>query len=295
MRLRQLCTVLLVAVALGPHAASAAEPSGGEKRIALVIGNADYAAGRLANSVLDARSMAETLRELGFEVLAHENAGYREMRRAMAAFGERLARDAVGLFYYAGHGLQVNGKNYLVPTDAEIKSERYVAAEALEAEGVLAQMQEAQTRVNIVILDACRDNPFTTRFRGLTRGLAFMAAPAGTYMAYATAPGSVAEDGEPGGGQRERDEQSGAQGSKSHGSSSDGGTARNGWRDGVTATLADRARAGQPWRAAVRSRSLQPPPRALTSSTAAAMRRPAISTAIRWLASAVAWATTTSR
>ena len=84
MRLRQLCTVLLVAVALGPHAASAAEPSGGEKRIALVIGNADYAAGRLANSVLDARSMAETLRELGFEVLAYENTGYREMRRAVA-------------------------------------------------------------------------------------------------------------------------------------------------------------------------------------------------------------------
>jgi len=197
-RLRQLCTVLLVAVALGPHAASAAEPSGGEKRIALVIGNADYAAGRLANSVLDARSMAETLRELGFEVLAYENTGYREMRRAVAEFGERLTADGVALFYYAGHGMQVNGKNYLVPIDAEIKSERFVAAEALDADGVLNHMQEAKTRVNIVILDACRDNPFTTRFRGLARGLAFMPAPAGTYVAYATGPGSVAEDGEPG-------------------------------------------------------------------------------------------------
>jgi len=170
-RLRQLCTVLLVAVALGPHAASAAEPSGGEKRIALVIGNADYAAGRLANSVLDARSMAETLRELGFEVLAYENTGYREMRRAVAEFGERLTADGVALF---------------------------LAAEALDADGVLNHMQEAKTRVNIVILDACRDNPFTTRFRGLARGLAFMPAPAGTYVAYATGPGSVAEDGEPG-------------------------------------------------------------------------------------------------
>ena len=199
MRLRQVCTVLLVALALGPRAASAAaEPIGGEKRIALVIGNADYAAGRLANSVLDARSMAETLRELGFEVLAHENAGYREMRRAVAEFGERLAADGVALFYYAGHGMQVNGKNYLVPTDAEIKSERFVAAEALDADGVLSQMHEAKTRVNIVILDACRDNPFTTRFRGLARGLAFMPTPAGTYVAYATGPGSVAEDGEPG-------------------------------------------------------------------------------------------------
>jgi uncharacterized caspase-like protein len=189
--LRGVIVFLSVLILLSPAALA-------EKRVALVIGNGDYPAGRLANAVLDARAMAVALRELGFEVLAHENAGYREMRRAMAAFGERLARDAVGLFYYAGHGLQVNGKNYLVPTDAEIKSERYVAAEALDAEGVLAQMQEAQTRVNIVILDACRDNPFTTRFRGLTRGLAFMAAPAGTYVAYATAPGSVAEDGEPG-------------------------------------------------------------------------------------------------
>jgi uncharacterized caspase-like protein len=169
-----------------------------ERRIALVIGNGDYAAGRLANAVLDARSMAETLRGLGFEVLAHENAGYRDMRRALAEFGERLSTDGVGLFYYAGHGLQVNGKNYLVPVDAEIKSERYVSAEAVDAESVLAEMQAAKTRVNIVIMDACRDNPFITRFRGLTRGLAFMPAPAGTYVAYATGPGSVAEDGEPG-------------------------------------------------------------------------------------------------
>lgn len=172
--------------------AAAAAP---ETRIALVIGNGDYATGRLANAVLDARSMAESLRGLGFEVLAHENTSYRDMRRALAEFGERLRADGVGLFCYAGHGLQVNGKNYLVPVDAEIKSERYVAAEALDAEGVLAEMQAARTRVNIVILDACRDNPFLSRFRGLTRGLAFMPAPAGTYVAYATGPGSVAEDG----------------------------------------------------------------------------------------------------
>ena len=172
-----------------------------EKRIALVIGNGEYAAGRLSNAVLDARSMSETLRTLGFEVLAYENTGYREMRRALADFGERLSADGVGLFYYAGHGLQVAGKNYLVPVDAEIKSERYVSAEAVDAESVLAEMQEAKTRVNIVILDACRDNPFVSRSRGLwgvTRGLAFMPAPAGTYVAYATGPGSVAEDGEPG-------------------------------------------------------------------------------------------------
>lgn len=195
MRLRSLGIVLFAGLVLSTVTAATAEP---EPRIALVIGNGDYAGGRLANAVLDARSMADTLRDLGFKVLAHENTGYREMRRALAEFGEELRADGVGLFYYAGHGLQVNGKNYLVPVDADIKSEKYVSAEAVDAESVLAEMQGARTRVNIVIMDACRDNPFVTRFRGLSRGLAFMPAPAGTYVAYATGPGSVAEDGEPG-------------------------------------------------------------------------------------------------
>jgi hypothetical protein len=169
-----------------------------DKRVALVIGNAAYGVGRLNNPVLDARAMATALRELGFEVLAHENVGYRDMRRAVAEFGERVSAGGVALFYYSGHGLQVNGKNYLVPVDADIKNERYVAAEAVDADNVLLQMQEAKTRVNVVVLDACRDNPFAGRFRGLGRGLAFMDVPGGTYVAYATAPGSVAEDGEPG-------------------------------------------------------------------------------------------------
>ena len=195
MRLRPLGIVLLAGLVLSAVRVATAET---EPRVALVIGNGDYSGGRLANAVLDARSMADTLRDLGFKVLAHENTGYREMRRALAEFGEELRADGVGLFYYAGHGLQVNGKNYLVPVDADIKSEKYVAAEALDAETVLAEMQAAKTRVNIVIMDACRDNPFVSRFRGLSRGLAFMPAPAGTYVAYATGPGSVAEDGEPG-------------------------------------------------------------------------------------------------
>ena len=169
-----------------------------EKRVALVIGNAGYAVGRLNNPVLDARAMASALRGLGFEVLAREDVDHQKLRRAIADFGERIAGGGVGLFYYSGHGLQVNGRNYLVPVDAELKSERYVAAETVDVDSVLAQMQEAQTRVNIVILDACRNNPFAQRFRSLTRGLAFMDAPAGTYMAYSTAPGSLADDGEPG-------------------------------------------------------------------------------------------------
>jgi uncharacterized caspase-like protein len=176
----------------------AAEPAVAKRRVALVIGNAGYTVGRLNNPVLDARDMAATLRDLGFEVLAHENLSYRAMRRAVAEFGERVTAGGVALFYYSGHGLQVNGKNYLVPVDADIKNERYVAAEAIDADSVLLHMQESKTRVNIVVLDACRDNPFGGRFRGLGRGLAFMDVPSGTYVAYSTAPGSVAEDGEPG-------------------------------------------------------------------------------------------------
>jgi Caspase domain len=201
-RCRLVCVALLAALAAGHAVAQPVKVQGedppSDRRIALVIGNAAYSVGRLTNPALDARSMAETLRELGFEVLAHENLTYRAMRRAVAEFGERLSAGGVGLFYYSGHGLQVSGKNYLVPVDADIKSERYVTAEAIDADSVLLQMQEAKTRVNIVVLDACRDNPFAGRFRGLGRGLAFMDVPAGTYVAYATAPGSLAEDGEPG-------------------------------------------------------------------------------------------------
>jgi hypothetical protein len=169
-----------------------------DRRVALIIGNAGYEIGKLNNPVLDARDMAAALRDLGFEVLAHENLSYRAMRRAVAEFGERVTAGGVALFYYSGHGIQVNGKNYLVPVDADIKNERYVTAEAIDADSVLLHMQDSKTRVNIVVLDACRDNPFAGRFRSLSRGLAFMDVPAGSYVAYSTAPGSVAADGEPG-------------------------------------------------------------------------------------------------
>jgi uncharacterized caspase-like protein len=198
---RQLLCVALFAAVSASHAVAQA-PSDGkattDKRVALVIGNAAYVVGRLNNPVHDGRAMAESLRQLGFEVLAHENLSFRGMRRAVAEFGERITSGGIGLFYYSGHGLQVNGKNYLVPVDADIKNERYVAAESVDADSVLVQMQEGKTRVNVVILDACRDNPFAGRARGLGRGLAFMDVPTGTYVAYSTAPGSLAEDGEPG-------------------------------------------------------------------------------------------------
>src|SRR3989442_1074813 len=139
-----LLAVLVAATASAQSRTISVEAMRSEKRVALVIGNGSYAVGPLNNPALDARAMAQTLRGLGFEVLAHENLDYQRMRRAVADFGDRIAGGGVGLFYYSGHGLQVNGKNYLVPVDADLKSERYVAAETVDVDSVLAQMQEAR-------------------------------------------------------------------------------------------------------------------------------------------------------
>ncbi len=164
-------------------------------RTALIIGNAQYAAGPLINPLNDARSMAEILRDLGFDVKLYENLNHIGMRGAVAEFGERLSPGGVALFYYSGHGMQVNGKNYLIPIDFRMKSERFISAESLEINSVLGEMDGAKSRVKVVVLDACRDNPYARGFRNLARGLAFMDAPIGSYIAYATSPGSVAGDG----------------------------------------------------------------------------------------------------
>lgn len=167
-----------------------------EKRIALVIGNARYAASPLRNPVNDAREMAQVLRIHGFAVTIRENAGQKEMQKAIIDFGARLKEGGVGLFYYSGHGVQMDGRNYMVPVNATITSEPEVEVESVDVAYVLARMGGAQNRLNIVILDACRDNPFARSFKSATRGLATIDAPAGTIIAYATAPGKVARDGE---------------------------------------------------------------------------------------------------
>lgn len=167
-----------------------------EKRVALVIGNSAYPTSPLRNPVNDGRVMAQTLRDLGFEVLFHENVGYKDLRRAIIEFGDRLLGGGVGLFFFAGHGLQVGGRNFMVPMDARIQSEREVEVEAIDVASVLARMETARNRLNIVILDACRDNPFGRSFPSTARGLAAIDAPAGTLIAYATAPGKLARDGE---------------------------------------------------------------------------------------------------
>ncbi|HUG37398.1 MAG TPA: SUMF1/EgtB/PvdO family nonheme iron enzyme, partial [Candidatus Limnocylindrales bacterium] len=128
-----------------------------------------------------------------------ENLSQKEMRRAIIDFGEKLRVGDVALFYFAGHGLQVAGRNYMVPVDAEIASEVEVEVESVDVATVLVRMETVRTRVNIVILDACRDNPFAHRFKPSVRGLASIDAPAGTLIAYATAPGKVARDGAAGG------------------------------------------------------------------------------------------------
>lgn len=167
-----------------------------EERNALVIGNSDYVGGitPLRNPVNDANSISLTLERLGFNVIKRINANRSEMRNAVYEFGDRLKKGGVGLFFYAGHGLQVNGENYLVPIDANVRRKYDVPDQCLKASYVLSAMEESGNRLNIIILDACRNNPFRT-FRSSQGGLAKMDAPTGSLIAYATAPGSVAQDG----------------------------------------------------------------------------------------------------
>ncbi len=174
----------------------ATTPAAASKKVALVIGNGAYTEAPLKNPPSDARAIAATLRKQGFEVLLKENATKAQMNEIVADFGEKLGEGDTALFFYAGHGMQVQGRNYLIPTDAKISSEQRVRLETLDVEAVLDQMAAARARVSMVILDACRNNPFERRFRSVGGGLAQINAPEGTMIAYATSPGKVAADGE---------------------------------------------------------------------------------------------------
>ena len=167
-----------------------------ERRTALVIGNSSYSSGPLKNPVNDASDMAATLKKVGFSVTLKKNADYREMIESIEEFGNTLKRGGVGLFYYAGHGVQVNNVNYLLPVNTQINKESDVRFQAVDAGRVLAEMENANNGLNIVILDACRDNPFGKSFRSSVRGLAIVAhAPTGTFISYSTGAGQVARDG----------------------------------------------------------------------------------------------------
>jgi len=178
-----------------------------EQRLALVIGNGDYRFSPLKNPPNDAKAVAEALRQLGFTVDQQQNAGRRSMLEAIRRFVLRSKSYGVRLFYYAGHGVQVNGKNYLIPVDADIRSEDDIATQGADVTEMLDRLGQNDVGMNIVILDACRNNPFNDagaivadgrrlRFRGSTlAGLAPQDAPTGTLVAFATAPGAVAIDG----------------------------------------------------------------------------------------------------
>ena len=166
-------------------------------RTALVIGNGAYTnLSALANPGNDARDMASSLTELGFEVQLLVDANHESIEDAVLDFGEKLHKGGgVGLFYYAGHGVQDQGRNYLIPVEANIRRATQLKRKAVDVGWVLDEMAAANNGLNMVILDACRDNPFA-EFRSADRGLAKMEGPKGTFIAYATAPGDVAADGE---------------------------------------------------------------------------------------------------
>lgn len=195
MSLKSILTVFITALLSGFVLLVAAEPAPVGSRYALVIGNAAYKTAPLGNPVNDARDIAKTLSGLGFEVSLRENASQKDMKQGIREFAARIRRGGTGLVYFAGHGVQAKGRNYLIPVDAEINQEFELEDQAVDSNLILAAMDEAQNPVNILILDACRNNPFSRSFRSAARGLAPLDAAKGTLIAYATAPGSVAADG----------------------------------------------------------------------------------------------------
>ena len=171
-----------------------------EQRVALVIGNAAYRVDPLDNPVNDARLVAQSLRQAAFSVTLQENLDRSSLVEALREFGQRLGENTIAVLYYAGHGLQLRDRNYLIPVDADIRNEDEIPIAGVDLGFILGRMASARSRVNIVILDACRNNPFADRGGPRAQGLAQMDAPVGTLLAYATAPGRLAADSGSGGG-----------------------------------------------------------------------------------------------
>ena len=170
-----------------------------EDRIALVIGNANYSnITRLKNPIQDATAIAASLGGLGFRLVegrALLDANRLQIEQSIQQFVKELGRRAVGLFYFAGHGLQLGGANYVVPITAGATRETHIEADLVDVGRLLAGMEQAQTALNVLILDACRSDPFEGRSYRSTQGLAPMQARSGTIISYATQPGNVAFDG----------------------------------------------------------------------------------------------------
>ena len=171
-------------------------PNQGQHRRALVIGNAAYPTKPLTNTVNDASDLATLLRRLGFDVTLHRDADKPTMEQAIDLFTQEAPRGSAGLFFFAGHGVQIDGVNYLGPIGAQFSTASDVKYRAVAADWVLARMDESGMEVKLLLLDACRDNPLGRSWtRGLSQGLAVMETPKGALMAYATSPGKTASDG----------------------------------------------------------------------------------------------------
>lgn len=169
------------------------------KRLALVIGNSNYQnVPILKNPTNDATLIAAALEKVGFEVTLLKDQDQRAMKSALVVFGRKLKPGVdAGLIYYAGHGIEVDGRNYLVPVDSNTQSEQEADISNIDLNDVIALLENSRVPFNILILDACRNNPFRG-FRSQRGGLAPVNAPVGTYIAYSTAPGTVAADGDGG-------------------------------------------------------------------------------------------------
>ena len=197
------CIVGIALSMLSIHAwtqvSSSPSKTASEPRLALLIGNSTYRSQPLVNAIADVRLMASSLRSVGFEVVALEDANLEQMLKAVNIFSAQLTRrKGVGLFYFAGHGMQLGGDNFLIPIDGTMSREEEVRARSLNAQEVLDKMRRANNRLSLVFFDACRDNPFPRSTRSASSGLARMDASLGMLIAYATAPGAVAEDGRAG-------------------------------------------------------------------------------------------------
>lgn len=172
-----------------------AGPAQAERKVALVIGNGAYRVGPLKNAVNDAEDISAALRGLGFKVALLKNADNRHMDEAVRQFAAGLKPGVLGLFYFSGHGLELGGVNYLVPVNAHIQSDADIKNGCLSAQWVLDKMEDAGNGLNVMILDACRDNPFPRNTKSTGQGLAGMNAPDGSLIAFATGPGRTASDG----------------------------------------------------------------------------------------------------
>ncbi len=192
--IRCVAFMILLCAAITAHSPADAAPA----KMALVIGNGAYRVGALANPRNDARLMAETLQSLGFSVTLAVDLNYFDFGRTVADFGRALkaaGEDTVGVFFYAGHAIQADGENYLIPVDAELRDALDLSIKTVPMSLVMKGLESAANRLNLIFLDACRNNPFKALTRSTGGGLARMDAPFGTLVSYSTAPGAVALDG----------------------------------------------------------------------------------------------------